>query len=153
MTPFWSAFTEAWNKKDIVWIENTMKKLKLLWLIVLVTALIMLIFSNLFYKLWVGSEIKVSIKMSAVMAMYVIIYTWNGIFSNFLNGVGKVKLQLYLALIGCIINIPLAIYLGKNLGIYGVVLSTTIISIFSAVLLPIQYNKIIKSNTLALGQS
>ena len=153
MTPFWSAFTEAWNKKDIAWIENTMKKLKLLWLIVLVTALIMLIFSNLFYKLWVGSEIKVSIKMSAVMAIYVILYTWNGIFSNFLNGVGKVKLQLYLALIGCIINIPLAIYLGKNLGIYGVVLSTTIISIFSAVLLPIQYNKIIKSNTLALGQS
>ncbi len=31
-TPFWSAYTEAWIKKDINWIKNSIKKLKILWL-------------------------------------------------------------------------------------------------------------------------
>jgi O-antigen/teichoic acid export membrane protein len=149
ITPFWSAFTEAWSKRDMPWIVGTIKKLKIIWLIVFAGAIVMLLFSNFFYQIWVGKEIHVSIQMSAVMAIYVVLNTWNGIFSNFLNGVGKIKLQLYLSLIGCLINIPLAIFLAKNLGIYGVVLSTTIISLFSAVLLPIQYNNLIKSNTLA----
>ncbi|MEO6488421.1 MAG: hypothetical protein ABIO04_00655, partial [Ferruginibacter sp.] len=52
----------------------------------------------------------------------------------------------YLATAGSLINIPLAIFLGKTLGIYGVVLSTTIISIATAIITPIQYKKII-SNT------
>ncbi len=144
LVPFWSAFTEAWSTKDIGWIEDTMKKLKLLVLLVLIVTIVMLVFANFVFKLWVGNEILVPITLSAVMAMYVVLNAWNSIYSNFLNGVGKIKLQLYISLLGSLINIPLAIYLGKSLGIYGVVLSTTIISLVSAVLLPIQYNKIIK---------
>lgn len=146
LVPFWSAFTEAWSKKDIDWIESTMKRLKRIWLLTSVTALIMIIFSNFIYRIWVGKEIVVPISMSVTMAVYVVLNAWNGIFSNFLNGVGKIKLQLYLSLTGSLLNIPLAIYLGKSLGIYGVVLSTTIISLMSAILLPIQFNKIIKNS-------
>ena len=149
ITPFWSAFTEAWSKKDLPWIESIIRKLKRVWLAIFACAIIMVLLSNFFYQLWVGKEIQVSFKMSVVMAIYVVLNTWNSIFSNFLNGVGKIKLQLYLAMIGCVINIPLAVFLGKHLGIYGVILSTTIISSFSAVLLPLEYSKLIKSNTLA----
>ena len=145
LVPFWSAFTEAWNKKDTVWIENTMKRLKLLWALVFATALIMFIFSNFIYRIWVGKEIVVPISLSAVIAVYVILNAWNGIYSNFLNGVGKIKLQLYVALLGSLINIPLAIFLGKELGIYGVILSTATISLTAAVISPIQYNKIINN--------
>jgi len=148
-TPFWSAFTEAWVNKDIQWIKGTMEKLRLLCLTLSIIALIMLVVSNFVYRMWVGKQIVISFAVSATIASYVIINAWNAIHSQFLNGVGKIKLQLYFALGGSLINIPLAIFLGRHLGIYGVVLSTTIISIVVAIASPIQYQKII--NNTATG--
>lgn len=146
MMPFWSAYTEAWVKKDIDWIKNSIKKLINLWIIISVVAVIMLVFSNFIYRIWVGKEIVVPISISAVIAIYVVLNAWCGIFSLFLNGVGKIKLQLYSALFGAIINIPLAIFLGKHLGVAGVVLSTCLLALTSAIWSPIQYYKIINDN-------
>ena len=146
MMPFWSAFTDAWTKNDIDWIKNTMKKLKLAWVLMSIVTIIMLVFSNFIYRLWVGKEIIVPIGVSVVMAGYVIVNAWCGIYSHFLNGVGKIKLQLYSGLLGALINIPLAIYLGKHIGISGVVLSTFIIAIISAIWSPLQYIKLINNN-------
>ena len=143
LTPFWSAFTEAWSNNDLHWIRSIMKRLMQLWTLLVAIALIMFLFSGFIYRIWVGKEIVVPISLSAVIAIYVVLNAWNGIFSNFLNGVGKIKLQLYLALFGSVLNIPLAIFLGKELGIYGIILSTTLISLMTAVTTPIQYNKII----------
>jgi O-antigen/teichoic acid export membrane protein len=145
MMPFWSAFTEAWFKKDIAWIKNTVNKLILLWGLVAITALVMFVFSGFIYRMWVGKEIKVPVSVSVVMALYVVLNGWCGIFSQFLNGVGKVKLQLYFGIFGAIINIPMAIFLGRHLGIYGVVLSTVILAMVSAVWSPIQYKKIVNN--------
>jgi len=105
----------------------------------------MLLVSNFVYKLWVGKDLLIPVSISVAMASYVIINAWNGIYSQFVNGVGKIKLQLYIALASTLINIPLAIYLGRHVGIYGVVLSTTIISIMGAIASPIQYYKIINN--------
>ena len=145
MLPLWSAYTEAWVKRDIEWIRNTIKKLFFLWIIVAIGVAVMLASSNLVYRLWVGKEIKVPFSVSVVMAAYVIVNGWCGIFSQFLNGVGKIKLQLYSSALGAIVNVPLAIYLGKHLGIYGVLLSTVILGITSAIWSPIQYLKIINN--------
>ena len=144
-SPFWSAFTEAWVNKDIQWIKTTMKRLRLLCLLLSALAVLMLLLSDFVYTMWVGNQIIIPLSVSISIASYVILNAWNAIHSQFLNGVGKIKMQLYFALGGSLINIPLAIFLGKNLGIYGVVLSTTIISIVVAVVSPIQYNKIINN--------
>jgi O-antigen/teichoic acid export membrane protein len=145
MMPFWSAFTEAWIKKDIYWIKNAINKLIIIWIFSGISTIIMFIFSNFIYKIWVGKEIEVPISISAVMAAYIIINGWCGIFSQFLNGVGKIKLQLFSGIFGALINIPLAIILGKHLGIYGVILSTCLLAVVSAIWSPIQYIKIINN--------
>jgi O-antigen/teichoic acid export membrane protein len=146
MMPFWSAFTEAWVKNDILWIKNTIKKLTIIWILISIGTLIMLAFSNPIYKIWVGEEIKVPLSLSAVTAAYVIVNGWCGIFSYFLNGVGKIKLQLYSGLICTLINIPLAVFLGKRIGIAGVLLATCILGVTSAIWSPIQYYKIINNS-------
>lgn len=145
MLPLWSAYTEAWIKKDISWIKNTINKLILIWVLIATIVIIMFISSTFIYRMWVGKEIKVPISVSAVMAAYVIINGWCGIFSQFLNGVGKIKLQLYSGIFGALINIPLAIMLAKHLGIYGVILSTVLLGTVSAIWSPIQYMKIINN--------
>jgi O-antigen/teichoic acid export membrane protein len=141
--PFWSAFTEAWTKKDIQWIQNAVKRLKIVWMLMSLASIIMLIFSNFIYRIWVGKEIIVPFSISAVMAAYVIIYGWNGIYINFLNGVGIIKLQLYSGIWGMVLNVPLAIYFGKTIGIIGVLLPTVILGAINMIWSTIQYRKII----------
>src|SRR3981081_443958 len=90
-------------------------------------ALIMLIVANFIYKIWVGKEIAVPFDLSVIVSMYVIINAWNAIYSLFLNGVGKIKLQLYVGVFDMLVNVPLAIYLGRKLGVQGIVLSSVIL--------------------------
>jgi O-antigen/teichoic acid export membrane protein len=150
LSPFWSAYTEAWVKKDIPWIKKSLKKLKTFWLLLSLAALVMLYSSHFVYKVWVGEEIKVPFSLSAVIAVYLVINTWNGIYCAFLNGVGKIKLQLYTGILDMIIHIPLAIYLGKKLGIAGVVLSLVILCGLNMIWTIIQYNKIINNKATGI---
>jgi O-antigen/teichoic acid export membrane protein len=143
--PLWSAFTEAWVKKDIEWIKSTMKKLRIWWMVMSFFTVIMLVFSNFVYRVWVGSEIKIPFAISLVMAAYVIIYAWNGIYTQFLNGVGKIKLQLYSGIWGIVLNIPMAIFLSKLMGISGVVLSIVILAAINMIWEPIQVKKILNN--------
>ncbi len=145
ITPFWSAYTEAWVKKDLIWIRKTVNKLKLVWAAMTVLTIVMLIFSDFFYWLWVGPEIKVPRIVSIFLAIYVIIFVWTDIFVPFLNGVGKIKLQLYLSIIGMVINIPLALFLGKLIGIGGIILSTILLNLVHIIVQPIQTYKLINN--------
>ncbi|MFT3932616.1 MAG: MATE family efflux transporter [Chitinophagaceae bacterium] len=143
MTPFWSAYTEAWTKGDYEWIKNSLKKLRFLWLGITVMTIFMLLFSNFFYRLWVGKEIKVPASISIIIAIYVVMNAWNNIYSLFLNGAGKIKLQLYGCMLGMALNIPLSVYLGKTFGIGGVLLSTVLFSCINMILEPIQTQKLL----------
>jgi O-antigen/teichoic acid export membrane protein len=143
--PFWSAFTEAYAKNDLPWIKNIIKKLFGLWGFIIIGTGIMLIFANIFYRLWIGTTIKIPFLLSVFMAIYIIINSLNSIYSQFLNGVGKIKLQLYFSIINSIINIPLAILLAKKFGIIGVIASTSILGLLVAGVSFIQYNKIINN--------
>lgn len=143
MSPFWSAFTEAWVLRDMSWIKSTVKKLRIVWIITAGICLVMLLLSNVLYKAWVGKDIIVPNSVSICVAIYVIVNAWNAIYSQFLNGIGRIRLQLYVAVIGSAINIPLALTLGKNLGVYGIVLSSIIICLMPSIYGPIQYHKII----------
>lgn len=150
MTPFWSAFTEAWVKKDFGWIKTTMRKLNMLWAGLLVVTLFMLAFSGFFFKLWVGKDVVVPIGVSIVLAAYFMINARNMIYMYFLNGIGKIKLQLYFSTLGMILNVPLAIYLGRKIGVHGVILSTLILNSISLIWTVMQYNKIINNKATGI---
>lgn len=143
VTPFWSAFTEAWTKREIKWISNIVNKLVALWFIGVLVALAMLISSDTIFSIWIGDKVKIPLAMSALVGAWAILNAWNSIFSNFLNGVGKVKLQLYLGIIAAIFNVPLSIYLGNRLGIEGVLIANIIVLSIGVWVYPMQYYRII----------
>lgn len=147
ITPFWSAFTEAYVKMEYDWIRQMMKKLMFIWGAVSIIVVIMIIFSNYAYYLWVGKEIEVPFLLSVLSGIFVITANWNNIFVYFLNGVGKIRLQFYNSIITAVINIPLSVFFAKylNMGISGVMLSTIICIIFGSVWAPVQYLKIINN--------
>jgi O-antigen/teichoic acid export membrane protein len=145
ITPFWSAFTEAWVKKEITWIKNIMRKLFILWFILVVFGILMFIISKWVYSVWVGDKVIITFTMSALVGAWVLINAWNSMFSQFFNGLGKVKLQLYLGISSALLNVPLAIFLGHQLGIEGVLLANVIFGIIGACIYPFQYNKLINN--------
>jgi len=150
ITPFWSAYTEAWVKKDVIWIKNVFKKQQKLWFgLVLLTA-IMIAVSNVVYRLWVGGEIVVPLSLSIIIGSYVLVNAWNMIYALFFNGVGKIKLQLYTSILDMILHIPLAIYLGKRLGPAGVILSVVILCSLNMIWAVIQFNKIINNKATGI---
>jgi O-antigen/teichoic acid export membrane protein len=143
ITPFWSAITEAWVKKEFDWIKLVMKKLFKFWGLILFTGIFMLIVSPLAFHIWVGKVVVIPVSMSVLVMLWAILYCWNGIFSQFQNGVGKIKLQLYFSILQAFIYIPLALFLGKQLGISGVLFANVLIVLLVAWIGPMQYSKII----------
>lgn len=147
LAPYWSAFTDAFVKKEFGWIKSTVNKLIFIWGILTFVTIIMIIFSNIAYYLWVGKTTNVPISLSISTGIFVIIANWNNVFAYFLNGIGKIKFQLYYSVVAGIINIPLAIFLAKylNCGITGVITATNICLIFASFIMPYQYSLLVNS--------
>ena len=145
LAPFWSAFTEAYVKQEFDWIKNSIRKLVYIWGILSVIAIVMVIVSDFVYKIWVGPQVQVPFMLSIASGIFVIIANWNNIFGYFINGIGKVRIQLYHSIVIAFLNIPLSIILAKNfgLGVTGVMVSTNICLIFASFWSPIQYLKLI----------
>ena len=85
--------------------------------------------------------------LSVFMGLFAIISTWNNIFAYFINGVGKIKLQMYYGIIAMLINIPISIFFAKNLGMgsAGVILGTCVSLLFGFIFGPIQCWRIINN--------
>lgn len=145
LTPFWSAFTHAYHKGDFTWIKNSTKYLVYISILFSIGVFFLIFISDKVYSLWVGESIKISNSLTICMGLFTIIQLFATPFTYFINGVGKIRLQLYTAIIACSINIPLSIYLGKNLGLgsAGVILATCVCNFSSVILWPIQFFKII----------
>jgi len=143
ITPFWSAFTEADAKKDYEWIKRTVRKLEKICGLIFIVSLVMLAASSFIYHLWLGNDVVIPFSLSAVVAFYTVLLTYRTIFNYYMNGVGKIMLQLYLVIFSGIVNIPLGIFLCRLMGATGVILSTTLLCIVSAFFEIAQYRKLI----------
>ncbi|HXB40146.1 MAG TPA: oligosaccharide flippase family protein [Bacteroidia bacterium] len=151
-TPFWTAYTDAYHKKDFIWIRRITRKLILFWAFLFFAVIVMLLLSDVFYKIWIGDKIEISLSLSISMACWVLISTWTSIFGNFLNGVEKIHLSLYHSFAMIVINIPLSVFFAKylNMGSTGVIIGTCVCVLPQVFLHPIQYKKIITNTANGL---
>lgn len=150
MSPIWSAVTEAYVKDDFQWLKNVLKRLNSASAIFVVGILLMLVFSSMIYKIWVGDRIIIPFLLSAMMALYAMINVVISPYSQFLNGFGKLKLNTSLVIVQSILFIPLSVFLTKTaLGVAGPMLATCLINVVGGVTQPLQTYRIL--NRKALG--
>jgi O-antigen/teichoic acid export membrane protein len=151
--PFWSAYTDAYTQNDWAWIKRTNLGLKRIWRIMALGSVVMLVASPLVYKIWVP-EVERSIYwlLSVLMWAYVLILSYGSIYVMFVNGIGKVRLQVVSSLIGGILNIPLSIFFTTTLGLgtAGIILATIVCMLYGAVLGPIQFDRIINGRATGI---
>ncbi|WP_158798517.1 lipopolysaccharide biosynthesis protein [Pedobacter sp. L105] len=150
--PYWSAFTTAFLKNDTLWIKGAFKKLLTIWFLQVGGVLLLIFTARIFYQMWVGDSVHIPMALNWYLGFYVIIYNWNNIFAYFLNGVSKIKLQLFSAIFVGLINIPLSYYLSKhtNLGVSAIALSNCICLSITAIWAPVQCYKIVNNTARGL---
>lgn len=146
LDPFWALFTDAYKKNDGVWIKSTIKRVNKVFLLLIIVTVLMAFFTKDIISIWIGKDFQVHESLPYFMGIYVLIRVFPVIYMFFLNGIGKIKLQMWLYVFGAIINIPLSVFFIKymNMGISGVIIGTILSILATAILLPIQATKILQ---------
>jgi len=135
MTPFWSAATDAYARKDYQWIKGILKKLQFISYIMITAGGVLILLSDFVYKWWLSSTIKPDKSLMFLLLLYFCIQLSWARYGSIINGIGCVKLQFYITMIEAFVHIPLALLLGTYWGVKGVIISL-IISTFANTIWP-----------------
>lgn len=143
--PLWSSYTDAYHRGDYIWIKGVLRKQLLIFGLVILTVMFLVLIARPAIALWIDGDLVVSMPLVVSMGLFVLISTWNNIYAYFLNGIGKVRLQLFSAVLAMLINIPLAIYFTRYvaLGVEGVVLATCASLALFAVIGPLEVRRVL----------
>lgn len=123
LSPMWNAYTDAYVKGDMKWIEQTFNRALKLWGLSVVGGLVMLAGCQIFYHLWVGEKVIVPFTVSLCTLIYVCFFNLNNCVTYLINGLNKIRIQIITSLVFTALYIVAVLLLGKHLGIEGVVLS------------------------------
>ena len=146
LTPFWSAFTDAYVKKDYSWMRGIVKKLEWVWFLCIPVLFLMLLCSDILYQWWIGDSVSVPFSLSVTMAVYVLFQTGGGIYMTLINGMSKVRLQLIIYLCFSFTAIPILNLCCMIYGVSGILLFPILVFMLQMVLGKIQLTKILNGN-------
>lgn len=144
--PLWSAYTDAYHRDDIFWIRRMLRSQMIIFLGVLLATGLLAIIASPIIRAWIADDFTTPNQLIIATSLFVLVSTWNNIYAIFLNGIGKIKIQLYTAIVAMTVNIPLSIFLAKNteLGTSAIVVGTTCCLLIAAVALPIQVHYLMR---------
>lgn len=121
LAPIWSATTDAYVRNDYDWIWKTLKYIRKVCVITIGIGIVMFIISKPIYHIWLGKEqIEIPYITTGLILFYVSLEMLYKVYGTIINGMGKVNAQMILTGLIALLYIPLAYFLGKNLGLTGV---------------------------------
>ena len=135
ISPFWSAFTDAYIKKDYAWMKSTLKNLRRISYLIILAIFLLILIAKPVYEFWIGDSVQIPTNVTFFVGIYTILLSIVSLNTQILNGIGKIKIQLLTYSLAIVFHVPVAIFLGQKIGIIGVIISAsifyTIISICS----------------------
>lgn len=150
LTPIWSAFTDAYTKNDYQWMKSTVKKLEKLWLLCVPIMVIVVMASQWFYKIWIGTDLQIPESLTVGMAYYVLSQTAGGIYMYALNGIGKVRIQLIVYWFFALVSIPLLAIGCKTMGIIASAIIPGTVFFVQALICRVQVYKIMSEKATGI---
>lgn len=146
LTPFWSASTDAYAKNDIDWIKNSIKKLQMFFLLLVAIQAVLFIISPWLMRVWLHTEIDIPLSTNILMAINLLVLSYSSLYMYFINGIGKITLQMVIYIVYAIISIPLMVFGVKYFGLNSIVVLTTLINVFLIIFGKIQVEKLLSNN-------
>jgi O-antigen/teichoic acid export membrane protein len=145
LTPLWSAVTDSYSKKEYQWIISTVKKYNKITVVFFSMGIIMLIFSDTAYKVWINNKgITIPFSLSLWMLIYTFSSVFGGVYCAVLNGIGALKVQFIASIFSPFIFLTMCYVLINifELGVSAIVISIIASNINGYLLAPLQYKKI-----------
>ena len=150
LSPLWSSSTDAYFSGDYEWIIKAVKKYLLILLPFLVAGMIMLVFSNEFYDLWLGEGVvEIDFKISLFSYVFFAMGMFASVFVNVINGIGALRVQFYVSIVTAIGFIVLSLFfvLVLEWGVWSIILASIISNVYGYLFAPIQlYNILLVRN-------
>lgn len=133
--PLWPAYTDAFTKGDYDWMKNMRKKMQKIWILSTVGCFLVAGLSPWIYHLWIGNTPHIPFVMTLLVAIYVVAYCWMNLNGTLIVGMGKVKVETIIVIIGMLVHIPLSYFLSSYIGAYGVLSSLILINVIYGVVM------------------
>lgn len=135
MNVYWSAISEAIAQKDFAWVKKSILRLNKIFIVIAPISLIMALFSNEFFNLWLGDTISVPPLLAYSCCISAFLATFNSIYENALNGAEKIGILSAISFVNLIIYFPLIYYFVSILGFHveGVIFAVITCQIFTAI--------------------
>ncbi len=128
IVPYWTGFTDAYSKGDFEWIKSSVRTLLRLTYVFSAGLLIFAIFSSFIFDLWIGDRVVIPFKLVVSIAILQSLIAFYKVYGTFINGVGKLKINMISITFSVILFIPIVIYLTKQYGAMGYVLTLLIVN-------------------------
>jgi O-antigen/teichoic acid export membrane protein len=126
ISPMWNAYTDAYVKGDMQWISHTFNHALKMWMITIIGGFVMLAISGVFYHFWIGKSVVIPFSVSASVLAYIGMFNLNNCATYLLNGLNKIRVQIYTSFIFTVFFLIVVTLLGRNFGVIGIILSMTI---------------------------
>lgn len=143
LSPFWSAFTDAYAKRDYSWMKRTVRSLERLWALTSMGCLVMFALSQPFYRLWVGTDVTVATSLSLAVAVYFIVSNLGNTYMYVINGIGTIRLQLLTYVAFALVAWPFMLWAGSYFGIVGIIMVPSVAMLLQALIGKIQLSKLL----------
>ena len=143
MNPFWSAFTDAYQKQDFSWMEQVTRQLERLWVVSSVILVLMFVASGTVYSIWIGDKVEVATHLSMMVALYVMLNNLASVYIFLINGIGKIRLQTIIYLFFAMVSYPCMVMFGRLYGLVGILIVPMATVTMQALFAKVQLRKIL----------
>lgn len=150
LTPLWSSFTDAYTKKDYIWMRSTIKRLERIWFIAVLVCIVMLLLSPLAYQIWIGDSVNIPLLLSALTGIYILSQTLGAIYMHAINGIGCIRIQTIIYVLMAIGSWPALTYSCREWGVIGIVLYPSLVYLTQSLLGKIQIHKILNKRAIGI---
>ncbi|HUB62469.1 MAG TPA: hypothetical protein VL978_17265 [Puia sp.] len=148
---YWSAFTDAYVRQEFDWVRRTIRRMEKVTYLLMAGVILQTALAGTLIHLWVH-QVYVPLDMQITMCAFTLISLIAAPQHIFLNGTGKIRLQLYTAVYTIFMTVPFAWIFCKvlHLGPQGVILAMICTSLPVTILYRIQYNKIMSGKATGI---
>lgn len=152
LAPLWSASTDAYFKNDMRWIKNAIKKYGQLFLLLMGGGVVMLVFSDRVYEIWLKGNVEIDFVLSFWGFVFVCSFTFASIFVNFLNGINALRIQFWASMLSPLVYIAVALLLINyyGVGVHALFIASLVANFNGIVIAPLQYYLIVFKNKRGL---
>lgn len=148
MVPFWSRSTVAFKNHDSRWIKSAICKSYCVCGVFIVGYILLAVFFKPIVTVWLQKDLEYVPGLVPIMCVFYCLFSLLCVECQFINGSGKINVQLISYVVIGVANIPLSILLGVNfnMGVVGIKLATTILVFFETVILGVNLWVIARKN-------